>query len=537
MERINILDCTLRDGGYINNFKFGEQVQKNIVSKLAKASIDIIECGWLKSNAFDKDYSQFGSIETIKNIIGKKNHNLMYVAMLQFGAISVDEIADYDRESIDGIRLTFHEHEIDEAFILGQELIKKGYKLFMQPVGTTTYTDEALLKLIDRINLLKPFAFYMVDTLGVMYQNDLMRMFYLLDHNLNKNIAIGFHSHNNLQLSFANAQMLMQLNVPRTVIIDTSIYGMGRGAGNLNTELVTQFYNKNFKLKYDNTEIIELIDEYIKPISIKYKWGYDVAYYIASITNCHPNYALFLLNKQTLMGKDIYAILKSLDKRERGLFNKDYIANVYKDYMGYHIDDTDALNRIKEKITGRKLILLAPGKSLNSLEEEIKSLIKNNGYYAISVNFIPEKIDVDMMFISNMRRFKSIADLKTKVSNKMIVVATSNITTNNADNLINVDYTSYTNEEDVIYDNAGLMCINLLNKIEIKEILLAGFDGFSKNIKDNYLKSNMYVDVQEEQLQAMNIAITSKLRQLSKQINIKFLQSSLYDVEGNKNNE
>ncbi len=142
-----------------------------------------------------------------------------------------------------------------------------------------------------------------------------------------------------------------------------------------------------------------------------------------------------------------------------------------------------------------------------------------------------------MMFISNMRRFKSIADLKTKVSNKMTVVATSNITTNNADNLINVDYTSYTNEEDVIYDNAGLMCINLLNKIEIKEILLAGFDGFSKNIRDNYLKSNMYVDVQEEQLQAMNIAISNKLRQLSKQVNIKFLQSSLYNLEGNKNNE
>ena len=141
------------------------------------------------------------------------------------------------------------------------------------------------------------------------------------------------------------------------------------------------------------------------------------------------------------------------------------------------------------------------------------------------------------MFISNMRRFKSIADLKTKVSNKMTVVATSNITTNNADNLINVDYTSYTNEEDVIYDNAGLMCINLLNKIEIKEILLAGFDGFSKNIRDNYLKSNMYVDVQEEQLQAMNIAISNKLRQLSKQVNIKFLQSSLYNLEGNKNNE
>lgn len=531
MKNFKILDCTLRDGGYINNFKFGEQVQKNIVNKLTKASIDIIECGWLKSNAFNKNYSQFGSIEAIKNIIGRKNHNLMYVAMLQFGAISIDEISERNSESIDGIRLTFHEHEIDEAFILGKQIINKGYKLFMQPVGTTTYTDEVLLQLIKRINNLRPFSFYMVDTLGVMYQNDLMRMFYLLDHNLSKNIAIGFHSHNNLQLSFANAQMLMQLNSPRTIIIDTSIYGMGRGAGNLNTELVTQYYNKNFKLKYDNTEIIELIDEYIKPISLKYKWGYDVAYYIASITNCHPNYALTLLNKQTLMGKDIYAILNSLDKDKRGLFNKEYIENIYKNYMNHHVDDNINLKIIKEKIGNKKVLLLAPGKSLKFLGKEIDNLIIKQKYCVISVNFIPKDIDVDIMFISNMRRFKNLYELKNTADKEITVIATSNITTESEDNFLVVDYNTYTNEEEIIYDNAGLMCINLLNKLGINEILLAGFDGFSTNIKDNYLEENMFVDVAEERLQAMNIAISNKLQQLSNQMNIEFLKSSLYSFE------
>lgn len=116
-------------------------------------------------------------------------------------------------------------------------------------------------------------------------------MFYLVDHNLNRNISVGFHSHNNLQLSFANAQELMQLNTPRRLIVDASIYGMGRGAGNLNTELVTQYINSNLGLKYDNLEILEIIDEYIRPLSMKYNWGYDAAYYIASVAGCHPNYA------------------------------------------------------------------------------------------------------------------------------------------------------------------------------------------------------------------------------------------------------
>ena len=251
MDRINILDCTLRDGGYVNDFNFGHVVLKDIVQKLSSASIDIIECGFLKSGAFDVNRSLFGSVEAVKKMIGNKNPNLLYVGMVQYGGISNEEIAICDGTSIDGIRLTFHEHEIAPAFVLGRQLIDKGYKVFMQPVGTMTYTDEALLKLITRINELKPFAFYLVDTLGTMYKNDLLRMFYLVDHNLNRNISVGFHSHNNLQLSFANAQELMQLNTPRRLIVDASIYGMGRGAGNLNTELVTQYINSNLGLKYD----------------------------------------------------------------------------------------------------------------------------------------------------------------------------------------------------------------------------------------------------------------------------------------------
>ena len=124
MNRLSILDCTLRDGGYINEFHFGEQAMKSMVEKLSKAAVDIIECGFLKSGAFDKDRSLFGSIDSVKNVIGKKNPNLMYVAMIQYGAISNEEIGEFDGSSIDGIRLTFHEHEIDPSFALAEQLME-----------------------------------------------------------------------------------------------------------------------------------------------------------------------------------------------------------------------------------------------------------------------------------------------------------------------------------------------------------------------------------------------------------------------------
>lgn len=528
MKRISILDCTLRDGGYINEFRFGETAIRNIINKLSKASIDIIECGFLKSNAFDSDCSLFGSIEAVRQVIGKKNNNLLYVGMIQYGAIGIDEICDYDGTSIDGIRVTFHEHEIGPAFELGKELMSKGYKVFMQPVGTTTYTDESLLLLVDRVNDLHPFAFYLVDTLGVMYKNDLLRMFYLVDHNLNKNITLGFHSHNNLQLSFANAQELMQLNTMRQLIIDASILGIGRGAGNLNTELVTQYINNNFELQYDNLEILEILDEYIKPIRNHHTWGYDAPYYIASINGCHPNYASFLINKQTLHVQDIQAILSRMAVEQRALFNKEYIAEEYYKYQNHHVDDTQAQKRIKSMIGEKEVLLLAPGKSLTDHTEQINKVIDHGKYYVISINFIPKDIKTDAVFTSNIRRFDSVQDLRRQVGNQCEVIITSNIKSDNQTDLIVVNYSSYTNEESVIVDNAGLMCINLMKKIGVDCITLAGFDGFSQEMKDNYYESTMWVDVETERLKQINAATSRKLSQLSKQIKIKYLTNTIY---------
>lgn len=524
-KRIKLLDCTLRDGGYVNDFRFGKQNIQGIIKKLSDASVDVIECGFLRSGAFDPDCSLFGSVAAVKEVIGQKNPNLMYVAMIQYGKFSMEELDDYDGTSIDGIRLTFHEHEIGEAFQQGTEIIRKGYKLFMQPVGTTTYTDEALLKLIKQINQLRPYAFYMVDTLGIMYKNDLLRMYYLVDHNLDKSIVVGFHSHNNLLLSFANAQELMQLNSSRERIIDASVYGMGRGAGNLQTELVTQYINASFGLRYDNIQILEVIDEYIRPLSLQYTWGYEAAYYISAVSGCHPNYAAFLLDKQTLHVQDIHKILSSMAPEKRSLFDKAYISDLYLTYMNHHIDDSQTREQIAQKLQHRPVLLLAPGKSVAEDAQQIKDWISENNPYVISVNFVPDFCKVDMAFVSNMKRFKDVKEVTDKVD---AVVITSNIPCEPAGKVSVVDYLSYTNEDPLITDNAGLMCVNLIRTIGVKEIHLAGFDGFSVNQTENYYDASMYMKVENERLLATNTAVSTKFAQLQTQMDITFLTKTVY---------
>lgn len=526
MKQISVLDCTLRDGGYINNFDFGKSVIDDMIDGLSKASIDIIECGFLKSGADDTDKTLFSSIESVREHIVEKSPNSMYVAMIQYGAIGIDEISDCDGTSVDGIRVTFHEHEIDPAFILGKQLMDKGYKVFMQPVGTTSYEDSALIDLIKRINALKPYAFYMVDTLGKMYKNDLLRMFYIVDHNLDQRIVLGFHSHNNLQMSFANAQELAQVNTTRNLIIDSSILGMGRGAGNLNTELLVQYLNINQGLKYDVFKIMNLMDQHIKPLSTKYKWGYDAAYYLAAVTDCHPNYASYLLNKQTLQIRDIGTILNGLDRGKRNLFDKAYIQEEYAKYMDHSIDDSDVCNALKEMIGKQRILLLAPGKSLRGETARINELISGGGFFTVSINFVPKDIKVNLAFISNMKRFSNAKDLP--VNNGVRAVVTSNIE-NPGEGFWIVNYSSYLNEESSIIDNAGIMCINLLKKIGARDFLLAGFDGFSENIKDNFYEESLQLDVEGERLARMNLAMADKIAQLRKQINITFIARSSYD--------
>ena len=321
-------------------------------------------------------------------------------------------------------------------------------------------------------------------------------------------------------MSFANAQELAQLNASRNLIIDSSILGMGRGAGNLNTELLVQYLNVNFSMKYNILDIMSVLDEFIRPLKVKYNWGYDVAYFVAAVTGCHPNYASFLLNIQTLRMQDINAILTDLDAEQKVLYNKTYIKKKYKDYMDHEIDDSKALEEISRRIGKKKILLLAPGKSLKDNMEKIKGFIDKEKHYVVSINFRTNQLPADMIYISNMKRFNMIK--KTCASEDMDIVVTSNILLEGTHNISVVNYSSYLNENEYIYDNAGIMCINMFSKIGIKEFLLMGFDGYSNDLKKNYYEERLFLNVDEDRIYNINMTMKEKFEQLQKHLDIEF---------------
>lgn len=522
-----ILDCTLRDGGYINDWRFGKKTIVSILEKLEKANIDIIECGFLTRMVKDEACSLFNDIAQIEKVLPRQERTAMYVAMIAIGEkeLHPSELAPFDGKSLEGIRLTFHKEEIDQAMEWARIIQEKGYKVFMQPVGTGFYTDMELLQLVEKMNQLQPYAFYIVDTLGSMYRNEVSHRFYLIDENMRPEIHLGFHGHNNLQLAFSNAQVLGKIQTKRTLILDSSVNGMGRGAGNLPTELITQYINKNIASRYDVTMVMDIYDEYISAIRKKFEWGYSVPYHIAASNVCHPNYASYLINKQTLTMKDIEKIIQSIPEEYKILYDQSLIEELYVRYQSRNIDDSAAVQEISGWLSGRKILLLAPGKSLVSHYDSILRFVEEEHPFVISVNFADTRYPIDACFVSNHKRMDTIGREIRRMGG-LRTILTSNIA--GGGGCVYVNYACYTNGDDMVSDNAGLMLLSLLKRCGAHTVYLAGFDGFHHRHGGNYYSEELNSQEDEGQVREKRKRIRKQLQELSAEMEITFITPSVY---------
>ena len=521
MSDIKILDCTLRDGGYINNWCFGERNIKSIIHYLEDAKIDIIECGFIRDVEMNEDSSVYTSMNQLAEVISPKNPEILYAVMIEYHNHVEDKISLHDGKSADIIRITFRHNEWNEAKEVVKTLIKKGYKVCVQPVGTVSYDDESLLKLIKDVNEIKPYAFYLVDTLGVMYRHEMRRFFYLIDNNLSKDISLGFHSHNNLQMSFANAQEMIRMARQRNIIVDSSCYGMGRGVGNLATELFADYINNNIGQKYSLVPILNIVDTYLMPIYANQRWGYDLPYFLSATAKCHPNYAAYLMKKETLCIEKIEKLLSLIPIGERSEFNRKLIENLYYEMQSYEVDDSDAYTELQSQIADREVIILGPGASIIKCKEVVHKAIE--GRYSITTNFIADDLVTDALFVSNHKR---IADLDLASSRQVMV--TSNLK-NEIPNAWVFNYSSLLGEGDAS-DNAGAMLIRVLKKARVKKIYLAGFDGFDVDSSLNYAIATYKKSLDYDTVKKKNTDISRQLKLALSGVDYEIITYTKYEI-------
>lgn len=524
MNQINLLDCTLRDGGYVNDWHFGEKAIRNITKKMVFAGVEFFEIGFVRECEYNKDYSLFDGNDSVKEMIAPKQNSTKYVGMIDMGKpVSLDKIGPIRKDGFDIFRVIFKKSKIDEAYEYIQKLLDMGYDVFAQAVGTDNYTDKEFIELIEKFNSLSIKAFYIVDSFGLIKKKDFLRLVQIADNNLDQRIMLGYHSHNNMQQAIGNASAMTELNLKRDIVLDACVFGMGRGAGNLNMELFAEYMNENFDKHYKIEPMLEIIDEYLNDIYRQNFWGYSLPLYLSASNSCHPNYAIYFASKGTLTVKSYNEILKSIPKDDRAIFSKDKAEMIYKQYQEKFIDDRDVTHSLEQEFQNRDILLLGPGRSLAEEKYKVEKYISEKNPIIISLNFVPADYKSDYVFSCHMRRYKNIQD---KQGIKKIV--TSNLReARNYDYMVN--FASYAAEETDIMENSGVMCVNLLIHLGVKNVALAGLDGYDVSNIGNYVNSGLEYDFSPEILTLRNELIKKEFQDKKGKIDISFVTKSIYE--------
>lgn len=334
---IQLLDCTLRDGGIVIDFNFGLDRMLNIKDTLEASGVDMIECGYIN----EKKGSPFGrtcfdnevSIQNTLLASGKKP-DILYLAIIDHGTFDLNKLQAANGKGIDGIRYAFHKEDMRAALKEARKIIDKGYKLFIQPMVTIRYSDEELREMISICNreLPEAFAFYIVDSFGQMDNMTLTHKLEIADQYVSESMRIGFHGHNNRQMAYSNALAMVAYPARHSLILDACIMGMGKGAGNLCTELIMPILIAEGK-KYSTVGIYDLINDYIAGIQKEYPWGYCLDYYLSSLYGCTPSYIKIFTKDNRVTTDDLVNLLRGIPEHKKAACDRTFAQEYLTEYL------------------------------------------------------------------------------------------------------------------------------------------------------------------------------------------------------------
>lgn len=326
-KRVYLLDCTLRDGGEAleaaaaggaSGLAFSKNDMNDVTLALSRSNIDFVDIGSVEMSGVDKrNMAIYPDIESISGQMPKSRApNQTYVAHYRGPDTPLSDIPDHNTAYCDVCRLVLRYSELKKSLDFGMGLSKKGYQVFLQPMVTMRYKNDELRLVIDAANDMSASALYFVDTYGYMREQDVRRFFSLYDKNLNPSIKIGFHAHNNYNEAFSNARALIEEESEREIIVDSCCLGMGQGAGNLPTEIITAHMNEYYGANYDYDAVLaacEIIDKYCAPSL----WGYSLTRFLPAMNRTAYKFSVALREKYKLSFAEIHGILRNIPEEYR----------------------------------------------------------------------------------------------------------------------------------------------------------------------------------------------------------------------------
>ena len=442
----------------------------------------------------------------------------MYIHMdikEQTGDILDDAVYDRNRKVEDALNCVIAEKEVEN----------------------TTNVPADLIDLATAVNEVNPISLSVVDTFGAMFEEDLERIVRVLDKHLNPEIQMGFHSHNNQQLSFALTMHFieMQKKSGRDAVVDASLCGMGRGAGNATTELVVSYMNKKCGTHYDMDAVMDAIDIYMEYFKENYEWGYSTPYFIAGLYCCHVNNIAYLLNNHRTHAKDMRNIIESLDHEDRKKYDYDLLEQKYLQNCNHDLNDTQTVADLTRAIGGREVLLVAPGKSAVQEKAAIDAYIREKNPVVIGVNAILPDYDYDYVFYANPARYEYAEESNANAFASFKRILLSNIKPEPDANEYVIALNSVVKRGWVHFDNGMICALRLMDRLGVKNVSITGFDGFKARYNQSYADPFLPSLKTDSTWNELNREIKSMFEDVKasaqKTKNISFLTPSLFAEE------
>jgi len=288
---IKVFDCTIRDGGLVNNFYFTDEFVKGVYNTCVASGVDYMEIGKNNSPSIMSE-DEFGAWnfckeEDIRRIVGDNDTNLKIAVMSDIGRTVNSELLPKSESVVDMIRIATYIHQIPAAIELIEEAHAKGYETTINIMAIAKSFDTELDEVLELVSKTNVDVIYIADTFGSFYPeqiNQLTQKYVKIARDTGK--QVGIHAHNNIQLAFANT---IESMIYGTSFLDVTISGLGRGAGNCSMELLIGFLKNP---KYKLMPVLRFIEEYIVPLEKELDWGYSIPYMLTGQLVEHPRSAM-----------------------------------------------------------------------------------------------------------------------------------------------------------------------------------------------------------------------------------------------------
>jgi 4-hydroxy 2-oxovalerate aldolase len=310
-KEIKVVDCTIRDGGLMNNWQFSDEFVKAVYNSLVEAGVDYMEIGYISSeSSFSRDEVgpwKFCDNKDLKRIVGDNKTGLKLSAMADIGRIDLKDIPQAKDSLLDMIRVACYVHQVDKAIALAEHCMDKGYETTINLMAVSKVNETELDEALNDISKSRVPVFYVVDSFGSLYSEHIEHLARKYKKAL-PGKEIGIHAHNNMQLAMSNTVTAI---IENCNYLDATILGMGRGAGNCPLEILIAFLKNP---KYRLLPILDVIQNYVAPLQKDIDWGYHIPYLITGAMNEHPRSAIAWMNSDEK--NDFVKFMKSMHDYE-----------------------------------------------------------------------------------------------------------------------------------------------------------------------------------------------------------------------------